>query len=136
MNHNSFEEIPLFSKHKDIMSFMQYFKASELSVFLINLTVFITNNIYLLNNLDLFVAITFYNTEEDINEFGYVSPNIFISNHNNITFLTTDKQIDIRKHPVLGSYFKKLSYSDGYLFYKTVTEDKYGDIERIYMVKK
>ena len=134
-NHDTYEEIPLFSKHKDIMTFLKYVDKDELSVLLINLAIFVVNNIYLINDSNLFIAITFCNIEEDINEFEYILPNIFISNNDCINFLTTDKKIDINTHPLLKNYFYRFLYTDCYQFYKTITEDKYGNVERIYMVK-
>jgi RHS repeat-associated protein len=139
-NNNFFEEIPIFAKYKNLLDLEKVIDKNEIFIFLINVALFILNNLCLINTKNkskLFLAITFYNIEEEIEEVGYVLPNLFISNdYSHVNFLTPEKKIDIADYPAIGIPISKLCNSNQYIFYKTVTKDKYGDIERIYMVVK
>ena len=135
-NYNTFEEIPLISRYDHLNFLSKMVQKEDFQPFLINTANFLLNNIdlYAKNVLTIeeyenyFICITFYDFE-DINEFGYVIPNFFVTRKKNILgFLKNQEYSSSDGINFITSAFEQLGLNSFHFFKTNSQNNKYGDL--------
>ena len=137
-----FEEIPLFSRYKDIDFLKKYIPPEKVLEYLLHVSLFLLYDVSLYFEYiakvssSIFIGITLVNPEEEMDDVGFCIPNILISTKKTCKFLQHGTRFNVDKNDVLNKQWGMVGMSNMYKCYKTTTITGGEKIERIYIIPR
>lgn len=137
-----FEEIPLFSRYKDIDFLKKYIPPEKVLEYLLHVSLFLLYDVSLYFEYiakvssSIFIGITLVNPEEEMDDVGFCIPNILISTKKTYEFLQHGMRFNVDKNDVLNKQWGMVGMSNMYKCYKTTTITDGEKIERIYIIPR
>jgi len=134
----TFEEIPIFLRDREIEELKKFNKPEKIFPLLIKTSLYLGYIVSINNQInrnDFFISITLLDLEKDLNEFGYVIPNIFILNKKNVSAFNIRKNgVELDDKSIYNVRLKEIIGDNNLRLYKTHSVDGFGGIDRIHIV--
>lgn len=138
--HGKFEEIPIINRYNDVVFLEKNFSPREISMCLFHLAQRLLLDIraYLLSTFPIevyneaFFCLTFVNFNEELSDYGFCIPNIFVSTKSTVNYLSLSTIIDIEQDHSFFEVYSTLLNIEDIEVYKTISGED-DEVERIYI---
>ena len=136
-----FEEVPLLECYSDINFITETIPEKLISSLLLNVAELVVDNLNLfavnnITNNPYIYGLTLCDFEEDLEECGYIIPNILICDATMKSIFKDLCPISSAKTILLKNIYGNMLNNSQLILKQSVTKDQFGDIHRIYIMNQ